>query len=310
MTKPLSIVIITYNRRDFLEKCMYCVCETGNAENYDLYIWDNASTDDTADFLASYKKWNFIKPMRSKVNIGTEASNKLVEIIETPFIMTLEPDAWICTKGWDEAILDCFKQDDKLGSLHLLTFLDERSQYGVTWQGTNYDTLSKPRFRCESILGMDIPADICSCLEKGLTDEKEKGRIKIVGEHSILLRGHFIPCGGTGVWRRDLIKNYLWKSHSGLISDINGEWGEHIAQQGYYSGIIYKYFAYHAAIAPWFHLEREYEYWIKKADLAPVIYNRSSEVEWSWYKQAKEWSGWGSGIPDTEDVLKECAQKS
>ena len=45
--KPIGIVICNYNKRDFVLDCIRSVQES-RVQNFDIYMVDNASTDDSA----------------------------------------------------------------------------------------------------------------------------------------------------------------------------------------------------------------------------------------------------------------------
>ncbi|MDO8630128.1 MAG: hypothetical protein Q7R41_06505, partial [Phycisphaerales bacterium] len=66
--KPkITITIVTMNRREILEKTLYYLYETSDDSERDIFIWDNASTDDTPDFLGTMVGWPGVRVFRSKV---------------------------------------------------------------------------------------------------------------------------------------------------------------------------------------------------------------------------------------------------
>lgn len=66
--KPLTVYILTYNRSNYLEKCINSVLKQSYS-NFDLYILDNCSTDDTSEIVKkiSDKRINYL---RHEKNIG------------------------------------------------------------------------------------------------------------------------------------------------------------------------------------------------------------------------------------------------
>ncbi len=155
--QPISVLIVTRNRRDFLERCLMCICSTSTLEERKIYIWDNASEDDTADYLATLKKWDDFVIMRSEINIGTRARQEMVKMINSPLALTIDDDAWITTPGWASAMTKCFELDSKLGALMFGRTADERNNFGVTWDGKDYNTFDRPRFKSENIVGAFKP---------------------------------------------------------------------------------------------------------------------------------------------------------
>ncbi|MBR1908005.1 glycosyltransferase family 2 protein [bacterium] len=83
----LDIVLITYNRKDFLEKTLLQIfAENSPIRDFDITVLDNNSTDGTAELMHEYcSKYPNLKHVRHKYNIGgtanivkayTEYSNK------------------------------------------------------------------------------------------------------------------------------------------------------------------------------------------------------------------------------------------
>ena len=73
--KPiLSIVIPTYNRKIFLEECLQHVI-LQIEDGVEVIVCDNASTDDTYEFMHEYcKKYSFIRYLRNERNIGPDGN--------------------------------------------------------------------------------------------------------------------------------------------------------------------------------------------------------------------------------------------
>ena len=289
----LSVLLLTRNRREFVERCIYSLYATTEREQVMIYIWDNASEDDTADYLATLKKWPYFIPMHSKINIGTEARNKLLKIVTTPYVMSIDDDIWLVTKGWLPAMIECFENYPTLAGLNLGGPRDERNQMGVSWGGVDYNSFSEPRFQYENIVEENIPV----IDPQGLDSSWIR-----CGNQAILLSPPHTFSGSCAIWKTDLLRGYSWKSHAGIMSDMNGEWGDYVRAQGCALGIIWGYRLYHA-VGPWWHLGHAEKAWRDKCQQAPVIYNRSYVEQWRWFDQAKAWSGWGSGIPDVEEMI-------
>lgn len=294
--KPISILVVTRNRRDFLERCLMCLCATSTPEERKIYIWDNASEDDTPDYLATLKQWDDFVIMRSEINIGTKARQEMVKVIDTPLALTIDDDAWITTSGWASSMSKCFELDSKLGALMFGRTTDERNSFGVTWDGKDYNTFSRPRFKSENIVGAFKPT-----LEP--PDKKHREVMKKIGDHWILPENNKIGLcfgGWCTFWRTEIVKEHFWKGDSGVMTDMASEWVDLVRNSSYYKALTIEFLAYHACGA-WWHLMCHGELsWQDKVRESPVIYGRESSEQQKWYEQAKEWSGWGSGI----DIIK------
>lgn len=271
----IAILIVTRNRRDFLERCLMCICATSTPQERQIYVWDNASEDDTADYLATLKQWPEFTIMRSETNIGTQARQEMVIMIDSiysPLVLSIDDDAWITTTDWASAISQCFNNDPKLGALMFGRTADERNNFGVTWDGKDYNTLSKPRFKSENIVGAF----------KGTIlppDEKHMEVMKKIGDHWILPENDKIGLvfgGWCTVWRTDIVKQHIWKGDSGVMTDMASEWTELVKTYGYYKSLTIEFLAYHGC-GCWWHLMDHGELsWQDKVRESPVIYGRES----------------------------------
>jgi glycosyltransferase involved in cell wall biosynthesis len=51
MSQPVDLLLITWNRREYVEKTLSNLL--ADPSDFRLYCWDNASEDGTADLIAS-----------------------------------------------------------------------------------------------------------------------------------------------------------------------------------------------------------------------------------------------------------------
>ena len=90
----VSIIIVSYNVKYFLEQCIYSVeaaCKNLNAE---IIVVDNASSDGSADYLSSnFPQVTFVK---NEINHGfSRANNKGLSLASGDCILFLNPDTII-----------------------------------------------------------------------------------------------------------------------------------------------------------------------------------------------------------------------
>jgi len=91
----LSIIILNYNSRDYLQKCLKSISQSdiGNYK-YEVIIVDNNSTDDSIKLAKTVKSPNFIF-LELKDNLGfAHGNNQGVKIINpnTKYVLFLNPD--------------------------------------------------------------------------------------------------------------------------------------------------------------------------------------------------------------------------
>ena len=121
MNKRVLVIVVTYNGTRWLERCLTSVCAVGGSNGIPLtaktaqnalggqitepltavsvgiYVWDNDSTDGSADFVAAH--YPAAKLVRSAENLGFSRPNNLgVEYaVENgyDYVYFLNQDAWL-----------------------------------------------------------------------------------------------------------------------------------------------------------------------------------------------------------------------
>ena len=92
MNKRVLVIVVTYNGMRWLERCLESV-----QADADLYVFDNDSTDGSADFVAS--RFPSAKLVRSAENLGFSKPNNLgfeyAVKKEYEYVYLLNQDAWL-----------------------------------------------------------------------------------------------------------------------------------------------------------------------------------------------------------------------
>lgn len=104
--KPLvSILIPVYNNIKLTLECLHSINENSKTLNYEIIIIDDASKDETQQFLSSMKG---IIYLRNNQNLGFLRSCNLgLQRIRTPYVVILNNDVQV-TKNWLNSLLDTF----------------------------------------------------------------------------------------------------------------------------------------------------------------------------------------------------------
>jgi len=321
----LTVLIISFNRRWMLEKCLYALHETSSSDERDIIVWDNASTDDSPEFLGTILDWPGVRVVRSDRNIGSDAIFQMMKLVKTPYWVAFDADCWVETRGWVGPIVSIFENQPDVAAQYISTHMDERADFGVdydkripddsgkgrldTFEHVKLDKLSRPRFRSENL--EFLPA---------VTPVTEQDRPFVGGGGAEFLKfcnGYWVlaakmkgpsipgtPMAGTGtVWRTDVVKDCKFVPDSGIMTDIAGLFYMLMLEKcpEHYFAIVLGMRFYHA-YGPWWYIGETASYWKSKSEQAPKIYNRSFEKQYSWLEQAKLWSGWGRGLPNANDI--------
>lgn len=95
----ISIIIVNWNAGPQLKRCIESL---GGAVDQQIIVVDNASTDDSADFLANHSGVNLI---RSLENFGfAKACNLGAQKANADFLLFLNPDAAVYPETIDKAL--------------------------------------------------------------------------------------------------------------------------------------------------------------------------------------------------------------
>ena len=87
----LSVVIVSYNVRAFLEQCLVSVERAMKGLNVDVWVVDNRSVDGSVDMVASKFPW--VKLVANEENVGfSKANNQAIRACAGRHILLLNPD--------------------------------------------------------------------------------------------------------------------------------------------------------------------------------------------------------------------------
>jgi glycosyltransferase involved in cell wall biosynthesis len=106
MDEPLvSVIVCTYNRVDFLQKCLDSLLSQHDAPRYEIVVVDNNSDDATASFVRAYTDQSIlpIHYVFEPVQGLSRAKNTGVKAARGKFVAFIDDDA-IASDGWVHAI--------------------------------------------------------------------------------------------------------------------------------------------------------------------------------------------------------------
>jgi glycosyltransferase involved in cell wall biosynthesis len=126
----VALVVITHNRLEYTMKCLARLVENPK-EEFELYLWDNASADRTPEYLMDgFKDPRIIEVFLSKENLGqTAAMNYAWSKTKAELVGKLDNDCLV-TPGWTQILAKAHHDIDELGAAacwhYPLDELDER----------------------------------------------------------------------------------------------------------------------------------------------------------------------------------------
>lgn len=88
----LSVVVVTYNSRSFIDRCLAPLQPA--LPDIEVIVWDNASSDGTADHVAQTYPW--VKLVASQENLGfARGNNAAFASCRGRHVLLLNPDAFL-----------------------------------------------------------------------------------------------------------------------------------------------------------------------------------------------------------------------
>jgi GT2 family glycosyltransferase len=112
----VSVIVLTYNRLHLLRECVEKVLYRTSAATSELLVWNNASTDGTADYLDALADPR-LTVVHHPENIGQNAYAHAVALTTTPYFIELDDDVVEAPEGWDRALLEAFEALPEIGFL-------------------------------------------------------------------------------------------------------------------------------------------------------------------------------------------------
>ncbi len=111
----LSIIIVNYNVKFFLEHCLLSVLKACKEINAEIIVVDNNSTDGSKEYLTP--KFPAVKFIWNEINVGfAKANNNVVSLAEGDYILFLNPDT-ILPEDCFKKCLSFFEKNKDCGAL-------------------------------------------------------------------------------------------------------------------------------------------------------------------------------------------------
>lgn len=126
----LAIVILNWNGKNWLEKFLPNVIE--HTKNAEIYVIDNASTDDSVDFLK--KNFPAVKIVFNKENLGFAGGyNEGLKSVDAEIYCLLNSDVEV-TENWLDSVLYLFEKDKNIAAIQP-KILDYNRKYYFEFAG-------------------------------------------------------------------------------------------------------------------------------------------------------------------------------
>jgi GT2 family glycosyltransferase len=112
----IAVVVLTHNRLHLVSQCVENVLKRTSDATQEIVIWDNASTDGTAEYLASLDDPR-IRVIRSEENVGQNGYARAFRETTAPFLIELDDDVVDAPEHWDATMRDAYVRLPDVGFL-------------------------------------------------------------------------------------------------------------------------------------------------------------------------------------------------
>lgn len=114
-TTALSIVLVCWNNKAYLDPCLKSLYDTGMRHSFDIIVVDNGSTDGSQQMLA--EKYPEVKLIQNNSNLGLgKASNQGIEATQGQYVLLLNNDTIVDGAAFD-TMVDFLEQHPKVGAV-------------------------------------------------------------------------------------------------------------------------------------------------------------------------------------------------
>jgi GT2 family glycosyltransferase len=112
MVPKASVLIVNYNGREYLEKCLRSLLNK-DRRDYEVILVDNASTDGSAEYVEQV--FPEVLVIRNEVNQGFSQGNNVgAQQAKGEYLAFLNPDT-VVEPGWLEALIAALEADPQAG---------------------------------------------------------------------------------------------------------------------------------------------------------------------------------------------------
>jgi len=133
----LSIIIVSWNVRDFLVNCLKSVYETVKDISFEIIMVDNNSSDNAPKIIK--EKFPLVRIIQNKINFGfAAANNQAIKISNGKYILLLNPDT-LTSASAIEGILKFMDKNNSAGIATCFQYRPDGKMLPINMAIRNYN---------------------------------------------------------------------------------------------------------------------------------------------------------------------------
>lgn len=118
----VSIIILTWNTKDFLTACLDSLKRFKSDIGYEVIVVDNGSTDNTIEYLE--ENYPYVKSIRNEKNLGTSERNKGIMAATGKYIAFIDSDIEFIEENTFDKLISILDSDIRIGLVSPKLILD------------------------------------------------------------------------------------------------------------------------------------------------------------------------------------------
>lgn len=112
----IAVVVLTHDRLHLLRKCVEEVLARTSELTTEIVIWDNASTDGTAEYLDELDDPR-LRIVHHPENVGQNGYAEAFALTTAPYLLELDDDMIDAPAEWDRTLLEAYERLPQVGFL-------------------------------------------------------------------------------------------------------------------------------------------------------------------------------------------------
>ena len=184
MSADLSIVIVNYNVKYFLEQCLHAVRKASDGITSEVFVVDNNSVDGSCAMMR--EKFPYVHLIENDQNLGfSKANNQAIRLARGRYILLLNPDT-VIEEDTLKKCLDYMEKNPDAGSLGV-KMIDGKGNF-LPESKRSFPTPRIAFYKMSGLAGLFPKSRVFSKYHLGYLDENQTHNVEVLPGAFMMLR--------------------------------------------------------------------------------------------------------------------------